>query len=209
MRNSTTPASISSFLRIAGAHDVRRAPAQFAGGVAVVGGRRNPLHYLPDEIALECLKQTPRYRRRRSTRPPRTPRCNSPGAAAGVSYHDIELALRPICDLEFLADRQTFQMRQKPAAPAQLPSVQQSPVRQAVAPATPGPAVRPVHAAPQHRDPQGGGLAGRRPRHACGQKMPRICWQLSLLMSPGGGGGGGGGGLSPSQMFWATLPCPK
>ena len=28
--------------------------------------------------------------------------------------------------------------------------------------------------------------------HALGQKMPSICWQLSLVMSAGGGGGFGG-----------------
>jgi hypothetical protein len=30
----------------------------------------------------------------------------------GVSYHDIELALGPIGDLDFMIDRQSFQMKQ-------------------------------------------------------------------------------------------------
>ncbi len=32
----------------------------------------------------------------------------------GVSYHDIELALGPISYLDFMIDRQTFQMKQNP-----------------------------------------------------------------------------------------------
>jgi hypothetical protein len=52
---------------------------------------------------------------------------------------------------------------------------------------------------------------GSRAVHPFGQNIPRICWQLSLLITkgPGSAGGGGGGGTSPSKMFWATLPCPK
>lgn len=72
-------------------------------------------HWLPDEIALEYLKQSPRY----------DDGCAfdtaSDGAllelcrrGRGVSYHDIELALGSLHQLDFAVDRQSFQMRQNP-----------------------------------------------------------------------------------------------
>jgi 2-polyprenyl-3-methyl-5-hydroxy-6-metoxy-1,4-benzoquinol methylase len=72
-------------------------------------------HWLPDELALEYLKQSPRY----------DDACAfdtaSDGAllelsrrGRGVSYHDIELALGPLQTLEFEVDRQTFQNGQNP-----------------------------------------------------------------------------------------------
>ncbi|MEY8018491.1 class I SAM-dependent methyltransferase [Mycobacterium servetii] len=67
-------------------------------------------HWLPDEMALEYFRQTPRYQA--------SPFDTSAAGAGleltrrgrGVSFHDIELALGPIGDLEFLADRHSFQI---------------------------------------------------------------------------------------------------
>ncbi|ORW34563.1 class I SAM-dependent methyltransferase [Mycobacterium palustre] len=71
-------------------------------------------HWLPDEIALEYFKQTPKYRASAfdTTAEDATLRLTRRGR--GVSYHDIELALGPVTGLEFLADRQSFQMKQNP-----------------------------------------------------------------------------------------------
>jgi len=69
-------------------------------------------HWLPDEIALEYFKQTPRYRAAAFDTSSEDAKLELVRRGRGVSYHDIELALGPISDLDFMVDRQTFQMKQ-------------------------------------------------------------------------------------------------
>jgi S-adenosylmethionine-dependent methyltransferase len=71
-------------------------------------------HWLPDEIALEYLKRTPRYQASAFDTTSEDAKLELARRGRGVSYHDIELALGPISDLDFMADRQTFQMKQNP-----------------------------------------------------------------------------------------------
>ncbi len=71
-------------------------------------------HWLPDEIALEYLKQTPRYQAAAFDTTSEGAKLELSRRGRGVSYHDIELALGPVSDLDFMVDRQTFQMRQNP-----------------------------------------------------------------------------------------------
>lgn len=71
-------------------------------------------HWLPDEIALEYLKRTPKYQASAFDTSSECAILELSRRGRGVSYHDIELALGPIPDLDFLVDRQTFQMRQNP-----------------------------------------------------------------------------------------------
>jgi len=70
-------------------------------------------HWLPDEIALEYLKRSPMF--------DHNPVFDTASAEAmvelsrrgrGVSFHDIELALGPIQDLDFKLDLQSFQLEQ-------------------------------------------------------------------------------------------------
>jgi ubiquinone/menaquinone biosynthesis C-methylase UbiE len=69
-------------------------------------------HWLPDELALEYFKQTPRYQASPFDTTSEEAKLTLSRFGRGVSYHDIELALGPIGDLDFLVDRQSFQMRQ-------------------------------------------------------------------------------------------------
>lgn len=71
-------------------------------------------HWLPDEIALEYLKQTPRFRAAAFDTTSEGAKLELSRRGRGVSYHDIELALGPLPGLDFLVDRQAFQMRQNP-----------------------------------------------------------------------------------------------
>ncbi len=71
-------------------------------------------HWLPDEIALEYLKRTPRYQASAFDTTSHDAGVELARRGRGVSYHDIELALGPISDLDFMVDRQTFQMKQNP-----------------------------------------------------------------------------------------------
>jgi 2-polyprenyl-3-methyl-5-hydroxy-6-metoxy-1,4-benzoquinol methylase len=71
-------------------------------------------HWLPDEIALEYLKQSPRYGASGFDTASDGALLELSRRGRGVSYHDIELALGPIGTLDFEIDRQTFQMSQNP-----------------------------------------------------------------------------------------------
>jgi len=71
-------------------------------------------HWLPDEIALEYLKRTPRYQASPFDIASDGAQLELSRRGRGVSYHDIEMALGPIADLDFMVDRQTFQMQQNP-----------------------------------------------------------------------------------------------
>lgn len=71
-------------------------------------------HWLPDEIALEYLKRTPKYQASAFDTTSDGARLELSRRGRGVSFHDIELALGPVSDLDFLVDRQSFQMRQNP-----------------------------------------------------------------------------------------------
>jgi 2-polyprenyl-3-methyl-5-hydroxy-6-metoxy-1,4-benzoquinol methylase len=69
-------------------------------------------HWLPDEIALEYLQQTPGYQASPFDTTSADAKLELTRRGRGVSFHDIELALGPIDDLDFIADRQSFQMQQ-------------------------------------------------------------------------------------------------
>ena len=71
-------------------------------------------HWLPDEVALEYLKRTPRYQAAAFDTTSQDARLELSRRGRGVSYHDIELALGPISELDFMVDRQSFQMKQNP-----------------------------------------------------------------------------------------------
>lgn len=69
-------------------------------------------HWLPDEIALEYLKQTSRYQASPFDTGSEGAKLELSRRGRGVSYHEIELALGPIGDLEFMVDRHSFQIKQ-------------------------------------------------------------------------------------------------
>jgi S-adenosylmethionine-dependent methyltransferase len=71
-------------------------------------------HWLPDEVALEYLKRTPRYQAAAFDTTSQDAKLELSRRGRGVSYHDIELALGPISELDFMVDRQSFQMKQNP-----------------------------------------------------------------------------------------------
>ena len=71
-------------------------------------------HWLPDELALEYVKQTPHYQASPFDTTSEEAKLELSRRGRGVSYHDIELALGPIPDLDFMVDRQSFQMKQNP-----------------------------------------------------------------------------------------------
>jgi 2-polyprenyl-3-methyl-5-hydroxy-6-metoxy-1,4-benzoquinol methylase len=71
-------------------------------------------HWLPDEIALEYFKQTPKYQASTFDTTSAEAKLELTRRGRGVSYHDIEMALGPIEELDFVADRQSFQMKQNP-----------------------------------------------------------------------------------------------
>lgn len=69
-------------------------------------------HWLPDELALEYIQQTRNYQASPFDTTSEEAKLELSRRGRGVSYHDIELALGPIGDLDFLVDRQSFQMKQ-------------------------------------------------------------------------------------------------
>ncbi|UXA07469.1 class I SAM-dependent methyltransferase [Mycobacterium sp. SMC-2] len=69
-------------------------------------------HWLPDEIALEYFKQTVRYQASPFDTGSAEAKLELARRGRGVSYHEIELALGPIKELEFMVDRHSFQIRQ-------------------------------------------------------------------------------------------------
>jgi 2-polyprenyl-3-methyl-5-hydroxy-6-metoxy-1,4-benzoquinol methylase len=71
-------------------------------------------HWLPDEIALEYVKRTPKYQASAFDTTSKDASLELTRRGRGVSYHDIELALGPISELDFMVDRQSFQMKQNP-----------------------------------------------------------------------------------------------
>jgi S-adenosylmethionine-dependent methyltransferase len=71
-------------------------------------------HWLPDEIALEYLKRTPKYQASAFDTASDGAKLELSRRGRGVSYHDIELALGPIGEHDFLVDRHSFQMKQNP-----------------------------------------------------------------------------------------------
>lgn len=71
-------------------------------------------HWLPDEIALEYLKRTPRYQAAPFDTACAGAELELNRRGRGVSYHEIELALGPVGGLEFMVDRQSFQLKQNP-----------------------------------------------------------------------------------------------
>lgn len=71
-------------------------------------------HWLPDEIALEYCKQSPGYQAAAFDITSEDAKLELYRRGRGVSYHDIELALGPIQDLDFMVDRQSFQRGQNP-----------------------------------------------------------------------------------------------
>ncbi len=66
------------------------------------------------EIGCGTGKQTPRFQAAAFDTTSEGAKLELSRRGRGVSYHDIELALGPACDLDFAVDRQTFQMRQNP-----------------------------------------------------------------------------------------------
>jgi SAM-dependent methyltransferase len=69
-------------------------------------------HWLADEIALEYLKRTPSYQASAFDTTSEEAKLELCRRGRGVSFHDIELALGPISGLDFMVDRQTYQMKQ-------------------------------------------------------------------------------------------------
>jgi S-adenosylmethionine-dependent methyltransferase len=71
-------------------------------------------HWLPDDIALEYWTRSPRYQSSAFDITSADATLELYRRGRGVSFHDVELALAPIGDLEVMVDRQTFQMSQNP-----------------------------------------------------------------------------------------------
>ncbi|KAA8966032.1 bifunctional 2-polyprenyl-6-hydroxyphenol methylase/3-demethylubiquinol 3-O-methyltransferase UbiG [Mycobacterium sp.] len=69
-------------------------------------------HWLPDEIALQYIQETPRYRAAPFDIESEEAEIELIRRGRGVSYHEIELALGPVGTLEFLVDRHSFQIKQ-------------------------------------------------------------------------------------------------
>lgn len=69
-------------------------------------------HWLPDEIALQYLKQTVRYQAAPFDTGSEDATLKLSRLGRGVSYHEIELALGPVDGLDFMVDRQSFQIKQ-------------------------------------------------------------------------------------------------
>jgi hypothetical protein len=70
----------------------------------------------------------------------------------GVSYHDIELALGPIGDLDFMIDRQSFQMKQNQLRWLHYRQSTNRRYANMLAPTAARLAARLIHAVPQHSD---------------------------------------------------------
>jgi len=71
-------------------------------------------HWLPDEIALEYVKRTAKYQASAFDTTSEDAKLELTRRGRGVSYHDIELALGPISELDFMVDRRSFQRKQNP-----------------------------------------------------------------------------------------------
>ncbi|OBG32621.1 hypothetical protein A5672_25595 [Mycobacterium alsense] len=71
-------------------------------------------HWLPDEIALDYLKRTPKYQASAFDTASEGAILELSRRGRGVSYHDLELALGPIGELDFMVDRHSYQMKQNP-----------------------------------------------------------------------------------------------
>lgn len=71
-------------------------------------------HWLPDEIALQYVTGTSRYQAAPFDTGSEGAKLELARRGRGVSYHELELALGPIGGLDFMVDRQSFQIRQNP-----------------------------------------------------------------------------------------------